>query len=86
MSALADDGVLIVKEMSAKPKLKVWWNTVQENISVRITHMTYSNGSGINVWSVEDIAKFTTSKGFQAHITRLDNRYIHPHAVVEIRK
>jgi ribosomal protein L11 methylase PrmA len=86
VSTLTEDGVLIVKEMSAKPRLKVWWNSVQEKISVRFTRMTYSNDSGINVWAVEDIATFATSKGFQAHITRLDNHYIHPHAVVEIRK
>ena len=83
LSLLNKGGILVIKEMSNKPRYKVLWNDIQEYISIHITKMTYSKGS-FQVWSVEDIAQFAKSKGYTAHTTRIDLHYLHPHAVVVI--
>jgi putative flippase GtrA len=85
VSMLTKNGVLIIKDMSAKPAYKAYWNRIQEYISVHVTKMTLSNGA-FNVWTVEEIADYARTQGYSASLNRIDRHYIHPHAIVEITK
>lgn len=85
VSMLTKNGVLIIKDMSAKPAYKAYWNRIQEYISVHVTKMTLSNGA-FTIWTVEEIADFARAQGYSASLHRIDRHYIHPHAIVEITK
>jgi putative flippase GtrA len=85
VSMLTKNGVLIIKDMSAKPAYKAYWNRIQEYISVHVTKMTLSNGA-FTIWTVEEIADFARAQGYSASLHRIDRHYIHPHTIVEITK
>jgi 2-polyprenyl-3-methyl-5-hydroxy-6-metoxy-1,4-benzoquinol methylase len=78
-AALAPGGLLVVKDMSTRPRWKARWNAVQEALSVRILKITA--GSPQFTFVEPDVrARWLAAAGLHdVRSRRLDRGRVHPH-------
>ncbi len=75
---LAPGGRLIIKEMADRPRLKFWWNRLQETISVRLLGFTQGSGQ-FHFTPPQTLAAWLREAGLQVRQQSIDRRYLHPH-------
>lgn len=84
VSQLADDGVLLVKEMSLSPVWKARWNSLQESLSVRVLGITEGEQEFTFV-PAREIASWLGEAGLRTEVRRLDRGRLHPHQLLRAR-
>lgn len=75
--ALAPDGMLLVKEVSNRPRPKALWNRVQETMAVRVFGITA--GRRLRFLPPERHAAWLESEGLAVSREPLDRGFAHPH-------
>lgn len=81
---LRPGGVLLVKEMSGRPRWKAQWNRMQETTSVRILGIT--EGATLEFLPAEELADYLSGLGAAVELVRLDRGRVHPHTLIVARK
>jgi 2-polyprenyl-3-methyl-5-hydroxy-6-metoxy-1,4-benzoquinol methylase len=78
-AALAPGGLLVIKDMSTRPRWKARWNAAQEALSVRVLKITA--GSPEFTFTDPDVrARWLVEAGLQeVRSRRLDRGRVHPH-------
>jgi 2-polyprenyl-3-methyl-5-hydroxy-6-metoxy-1,4-benzoquinol methylase len=78
-AGLAPGGLLVVKDMSTRPRWKARWNAVQEALSVRVLKITA--GSPEFAFTDPDLrARWLVEAGLRdVRSRRLDRGRVHPH-------
>lgn len=74
---LSPGGLLIVKEMAARPRWKATWNRIQEALSVRILGITA--GERLTFLPPETLAGWMRTELLSVEQRALDRGYPHPH-------
>lgn len=75
--SLSPEGIVLVKEVSNRPRAKAIWNRVQETMSVRVLRITA--GRRFRILSPERHAAWLEDEGLAVERVRLDRGYAHPH-------
>ncbi len=84
---LAADGIIVLKEMSERPRWKVWLNWLEETLAVRVLRITESDGSGRFYFRTRaEWQALFDRLGFAVETVPLDRGYYHPHVVFIARK
>ncbi|MFM7063819.1 MAG: methyltransferase domain-containing protein [Actinomycetes bacterium] len=84
VAALRPGGVLVVKEMAARPRWKAAWTRAQETVAVRGLRVTA--GRTVELVPVEDLAAHLAARGLAVRTVPMDRGHLHPHmAVVALR-
>ena len=84
VDALRPGGVLVVKEMAARPRWKAAWTRAQETVAVRGLRVT--SGRTVELVPVEDLAAHLRARGLSVRTVPLDRGHLHPHmAAVAVR-
>lgn len=78
--ALAPGGLLIVKEVDTRPRLKALLAQFQEILSTRVFRIT--RGSHLDFPSLTELESLMTDLGMSTIAKHIDHGYIHPHCVV----
>jgi len=76
-AALNPGGILIVKEMAARPRWKYIWNLIQETAAVKIIGFTL--GERFFFRSSGDFQSLFSDLGFKVRTVALDKGYWYPH-------
>ena len=82
--SLAPTGVMLVKEMSDRPRWKFWLNYVEETLAVRVLGITL--GQRLYFRPPAECVRDLSALGFEVDVTRLDRGYLHPHLLFVCRK
>ncbi|MDQ2978273.1 MAG: class I SAM-dependent methyltransferase [Acidobacteriota bacterium] len=82
--SLAPGGILLVKEVGARPRWKALWNRVQETIAVRILRIT--QGGPLRILAPELHAAWLESEGLEVESLSADRGYLHPHHLLAARR
>jgi cyclopropane fatty-acyl-phospholipid synthase-like methyltransferase len=77
---LADDGVLLVKEMAPTPVWKARWNRAQETLAVRVLGITA--GHQLHFVPTEQVRGWLAEAGLLVQVRALDRGYLHPHQLL----
>jgi len=77
---LAPGGVLIVKEMDSRPRVKAAWMRLQEHVTVRLLGLTM--GQTLSFTAATEIADRLRSCGLEVRSRSLERHYPHPHHLV----
>jgi 2-polyprenyl-3-methyl-5-hydroxy-6-metoxy-1,4-benzoquinol methylase len=81
-AVLADGGVLVVKDMSTRPRWKAWVNRVQETVSVRLLRIT-AGSTHFAFVEPDERARWLQAAGLvDVRARRLDRGRAHPHHVL----
>jgi 2-polyprenyl-3-methyl-5-hydroxy-6-metoxy-1,4-benzoquinol methylase len=83
-SALAPDGVLVVKEVDTRPVLKAKVSQLQELVATRVLRIT--DGDALDFPSSDELVEVLVDLGLDVSARRLDQGYLHPHCVVVGRR
>jgi len=75
--ALTPNGMLIIKEMAARPRRKYAWNLIQETLAVKIIGFTL--GERFYFRSRENFQSLLSDLGFEVKTVALDRGYWYPH-------
>lgn len=78
--ALAPGGLLIVKEVDTRPRMKALLAQFQEILSTRVFRIT--RGSHLDFPSLTELDALMTELGMSTIAKHIDHGYIHPHCVV----
>jgi len=78
--ALTPGGVLVVKEVDNRPRLKAFLAQTQEFVATKIIRIT--RGEHMVFPSAEELEVELAALGLQTSAHRLDRGYLHPHCVV----
>ncbi|CAM8657306.1 UbiG 2-polyprenyl-3-methyl-5-hydroxy-6-metoxy-1,4-benzoquinol methylase [Acidimicrobiia bacterium] len=78
--ALAPGGLLIVKEVDTRPRMKALLAQFQEILSTRVFRIT--RGSHLDFPSLTELESLMTELGMSTIAKHIDHGYIHPHCVV----
>lgn len=81
---LVDGGLLVIKTMAARPRLKYAVNVLQEFISVRLAGIT--RGEGLFFRPAGEFKSLLEEIGFEARIVPMHRGYTHPHCCIVCRK
>ncbi len=81
---LAPGGVLVIKEMSDRPRWKARWNALQETLSVRILNLT--EGRELTFLRPSDLADGMRRAGLAVTATGVDRGRPHPHLMLVGRR
>jgi len=84
---LKSDGVLVIKIMDPRLKLKFFWNHFQEFISVKITKITKTNDK--KLYFIKDMNYFKSilrELMFNVEEVKLDKGFLYPHILVVCQK
>ena len=82
--ALPAGGVLLLKDMAARPRWKYLWNFFQETLAVKVIGFTL--GSSFYFRPEEDYRRTLERLGFEVSVIRLDKGYWYPHILFVCRK
>lgn len=82
--SLAPGGVLLVKEVGARPRWKALWNRMQETIAVRVLRIT--QGGPLRILAPELHAAWLESEGLAVESLSADLGYFHPHHLLAARR
>lgn len=82
--ALAPGGVILVKEVGNRPRVKALWNRVQETMAVRVLGITA--GRRLRFLPPERHAGWLEAEGLTVACERLDRGYAHPHHLLSARR
>jgi len=74
---LAPGGVLVVKEMSSRPRWKARWNVVQETLSVRVLNIT--EGRELTFLPTSELADAMRRSGLEVSARAVHRGRPHPH-------
>lgn len=77
---LAPGGVLVIKEMSDRPRWKARWNALQETLSVKVLDLT--EGRELTFLRPSDLAEAMRRVGLTVTATRVDRGRPHPHLLL----
>ncbi|MFM7062253.1 MAG: class I SAM-dependent methyltransferase [Actinomycetes bacterium] len=80
VGSLRPGGLLVVKEMAARPRWKASWTRVQESVAVRGLRVT--SGETVELVPVEDLAAHLAAQGLPVRTVVMDRGHLHPHATV----
>lgn len=81
---LRPGGVLLIKTMDKRPRIKYAINVLQEYISVKLTRIT--RGDGLFFRKAIEFRSLLAGIGFEAQIIPIHKRYTHPHCCILCRK
>ncbi|HEY2813770.1 MAG TPA: class I SAM-dependent methyltransferase [Acidimicrobiales bacterium] len=84
--ALADGGVLVVKEMGLRPRWKLQWNRVQETLATRVFRVTDSVGRGLSFVDPDVMGGWLAAAGLEVRHRRIDRGYPWPHHLIAGRR
>ncbi|HVE75133.1 MAG TPA: class I SAM-dependent methyltransferase, partial [Actinomycetota bacterium] len=79
-SALTKNGVLVIKEIAKRPRLKYLWAFLQEIVSVKLLRLTA--GRTVSFAEPEEIARWMKEEGLDVKTRRVDGGYLHPHHLI----
>ncbi|HEV8611462.1 MAG TPA: class I SAM-dependent methyltransferase [Thermoanaerobaculia bacterium] len=82
--ALAPGGILVVKEVAARPRWKAAWNRMQENLSVRVLQIT----RGGKLWFLPPArhASWLVAQGLEVRERPIHEGFFHPHHLIVARR
>lgn len=83
VAGLRPGGRLLVKEMSERPRWKALWNRAQEQLSVRLLGVSWSDGRAFCFRQEAQWRALLEGLGLRVTLTRLDAGYLHPHLLIE---
>ena len=81
---LADNGVLVIKEIGDKPRWKAALNQIEETLAVKILKIT--EGHDFYFHTVEEFRDLLEQLSFSVDVRRVDRGYPHPHVAYICRK
>ena len=82
--ALAEGGVLVVKEVDVRPKWKYWWAATQEFLATKILRIT--EGTKVEFVPPAVFAARLRERGLQVEARRCDQGRLHPHHLIVATK
>jgi 2-polyprenyl-3-methyl-5-hydroxy-6-metoxy-1,4-benzoquinol methylase len=82
--ALAPGGVLVVKEVSDRPRWKATWNRIQEYLSVRVLRIT--RGERLCFLPPARHASWLAAQGLEVRERPLHEGFFHPHHLIVARR
>jgi 2-polyprenyl-3-methyl-5-hydroxy-6-metoxy-1,4-benzoquinol methylase len=77
---VADDGVVVVKEIDTRPAWKFAINRMQEFLATRVLRIT--QGATLDYESADDLAGTLAALGLTTHVESIDKGYPHPHVLI----
>ena len=80
VDALAPGGLLVVKEVDTRPRIKAGLAQAQELIATKVLRIT--DGHTLDFASSEELAALLVELGLSTMAKRIDHGYLHPHCVV----
>lgn len=82
---MAPGGVILLKEMSERPRWKAWLNHAEETLAVRALKITHGSAR----FAFRPRSEWTallSRLGFEVEVVPLDRGYVHPHVLFVARK
>jgi 2-polyprenyl-3-methyl-5-hydroxy-6-metoxy-1,4-benzoquinol methylase len=83
-AALRPGGVLVLKDMDRRPRWKLFWNSCQETLAVKLIGFTL--GSRFYFRGAEDYRRLMEEIGYAVEVVRLDKGQPYPHVAILGRK
>lgn len=84
-ACLAPGGLLLIKSMDTRKRLRIAWDRLQESVSIRITKMT--RGTGIHHVPPESVRSWMESDAcLETGEQPVDAGYVHPHLLLTGRR
>jgi len=83
-AALAPGGVLLVKEVADRPRVKALWNRLQETLAVRVFRIT--PGERLRFLAPKRHEEWLSAAGLEVSGEPLDRGYAHPHHLLTARR